>query len=224
MTTRTIVAISGGLNKPSSTRLLTDRLVEAAVSELKARGVQAQVEVVELRDHAHDTVNAMLSGFPSGDLKGVLERLAAADGVIAVSPIYTTGASGLFKSFVDIIEKEALTGMPVLLGATGGTARHSLALEYAIRPMFTYLRTDVVTTAVFVATDDWSGQADDVNPLPARISRAGRELAELVAARDETPGRPVRRRPLLRGDVLQTLSNAQPRSVPAAGALSHREW
>lgn len=185
MTARTIVAISGGLNKPSSTRLLTDRLVEAAVSELKARGVQAQVEVVELRDHAHDTVNAMLSGFPSGDLKGVLERLAAADGVIAVSPIYTTGASGMFKSFVDIIEKDALTGMPVLLGATGGTARHSLALEYAIRPMFTYLRTEVVTTGVFAATDDWSGQADDVNPLPARISRAGREFAELVAARDE---------------------------------------
>ncbi|MGC0249888.1 FMN reductase [Pseudactinotalea sp. Z1748] len=185
MTARTIVAVSGGLNKPSSTRLLTDRLVEAAVSELKARGVQAQVEVVELRDHAHDTVNAMLSGFPSGDLKGVLERLAGADGVIAVSPIYTTGASGLFKSFVDIIEKDALTGMPVLLGATGGTARHSLALEYAIRPMFTYLRTDVVTTAVFAATDDWSGRADDVNPLPARIRRAGREFAELVAARDE---------------------------------------
>lgn len=183
MTDRTIMAVSGGLGKPSSTRMLTDRLTEAATTALADREVSVEVETVELRDYAHEIVNAMLSGFATGELKDVLDRLSAADGLIAVSPIYTTGASGLFKSFVDVIDNQALTGMPVLLGATGGTARHSLALEFAMRPMFTYLRTDVATTAVFAATDDWAGAGDDVNPLPARITRAGREFAELVAAR-----------------------------------------
>ncbi|PFG40642.1 FMN reductase [Georgenia soli] len=183
MSERTIVAVSAGLGQPSSTRLLADRLSEAAVAELQARGVGATVENVELRDVAHEIVNAMLTGFPTGALREVMEKVTGADGLVLVTPLFTTTYSGLFKSFVDILDKDSLTDMPVLLGATGGTPRHSLALEYSMRPLMTYLRADVVTTSVFAATDDWAGEADTVNPLPSRIRRAGRELAEKVAAR-----------------------------------------
>jgi FMN reductase len=183
MSTRTIAVVTAGLSQPSSTRLLADRLAQATVDELAARGVTAQVRTIELRDIAHDVVNMMLTGFPSAALKDVLDTVTGADGVIAVTPLFTTTYSGLFKSFVDILDKDSLTGMPVLLGATGGTPRHSLALEYSLRPLFTYLRADVAATSVFAATDDWAGDADAVNPLPGRIRRAGRELAEMVAAR-----------------------------------------
>ena len=190
MSTRSIVVISAGLSQPSSTRLLADRLADATVTELAARGITANVEHVELRNTAHEVVNMTLSGFASGPLKDVLEKVAAADGVIAVTPIFSASYSGLFKSFVDILDKDALVGRPVLVGATGGTGRHSLALEYALRPLFAYLRADVAGTAVFAATDDWAdGGGDDVNPLPARIRRAGRELAEMVA--DREPSAPV---------------------------------
>jgi FMN reductase len=182
--TRRIAVVTAGLSKPSSTRLLADRLAQATVEELAARGVTAEVTTIELRDLAHDVVNAMLTGFPSGDLAGALETVTGADGVIAVTPLFTTTYSGLFKSFVDVLDKDSLTGMPVLLGATGGTPRHSLALEYSLRPLFTYLRADVASTSVFAATDDWAGEADRANPLPARIRRAGRELAEMVAVRE----------------------------------------
>ncbi len=184
MTERHLVVISAGLSDPSSTRLLADRLAQATVAELAARGVATTVENVELRDVAHDVMNMMLTGFAAGELSAVLDKVTGADGVIAVTPLFTTTYSGLFKSFVDILDKDALVGMPVLLGATGGTLRHSLALEYSVRPLFTYLRADVATTSVFAATDDWAGAADDVNPLPARIRRAGRELAEMVADRE----------------------------------------
>lgn len=183
MTTRTIAVVSAGLGQPSSTRLLADRLAEAAVTELAAQGHEAEVVAFELRDVAHDITNAMLTGFPTGDLREMLETVTGADGVIVVTPIFTTSYSGLFKSFVDIIDKEALTDVPVLIGATGGTPRHSLATEHAIRPVFTYLRADVVTTAVFAATDDWAGEGDSVNPLPGRIRRAGTELANKIAGR-----------------------------------------
>jgi FMN reductase len=182
--TRSLVVVTAGLSKPSSTRLLADRLAQATGEELAARGLTAEVTTIELRDVAHDVVNAMLTGFPSGDLAGAIESLTRADGVIAVTPLFTTTYSGLFKSFVDILDKDSLVGMPVLLGATGGTPRHSLALEYSVRPLFTYLRADVASTSVFASTDDWAGQADAANPLPARIRRAGRELAEMVAARE----------------------------------------
>jgi len=183
MSERTIVAVSAGLGQPSSTRLLADRMSEAAVAELHARGVDAVVENIELRDVAHEIVNAMLTGFPTGALREVLQKVTGADGLVLVTPLFTTTYSGLFKSFVDILDKDSLTDMPVLLGATGGTPRHSLALEYSMRPLLSYLRADTVTTSVFAATDDWAGEADTVNPLPSRIRRAGRELAEKVASR-----------------------------------------
>ncbi|WP_127131819.1 FMN reductase [Georgenia sp. SYP-B2076] len=184
MSERTIVVISAGLGQPSSTRLLGERLAEATVAELQARAVGATVEHVELRDVAHEIINAMLTGFATGELKTVIEKVTSADGVIAVTPLFTTTYSGLFKSFIDILDKDSLVDMPVLLGATGGTPRHSLALEYSMRPLMTYLRADVATTTVFAATDDWAGEADTVNPLPRRIRRAGRELAEMVADRE----------------------------------------
>jgi len=186
MNERTIVVVSAGLSQPSSTRLLADRLAEATVTELAGRGLVAQVRHVELRDLAHDVVNAMLTGFPSGDLAAAVEAVTGADGLVVVTPVFTASYSGLFKSFVDILDKDALVGVPVLLGATGGTARHSLALEYALRPLFAYLRADVQPTAVFAATDDWAaaGSEGPDGTLPARIRRAGRELATAVAGRE----------------------------------------
>jgi FMN reductase len=188
---RTIAVVHAGLGQPSSTRLLADRLADATVRELEALGHDVTVEVVELRDHGHAIIDAMLTGFPTGDLADAIETITHADAVIAVTPLFTTTYSGLFKSFVDILDKEALTGMPVLLGATGGTPRHSLALEYSLRPLFTYLRADVVTTSVFAATDDWahaahgSGHDGAGSSLSGRIERAGRSLAALVFARGE---------------------------------------
>ena len=183
MPTRTIAVVSAGLSRPSSTRMLADRLAQATTDALTERGVTAETVTIELRDLAHDITNAMLTGFPTGELRTALEIVTGADGIVAVTPVFMTSYSGLFKSFVDVIDKDALREVPVLMGATGGTPRHSLATEYAMRPLFAYLHADVVSTAVFAATDDWAGQGDDVNPLPARIRRAGRELAARVAAR-----------------------------------------
>ncbi|GIJ10142.1 FMN reductase [Micromonospora andamanensis] len=179
MTTRTIAVVSAGLSQPSSTRLLADQLAAATRDELVRHGEQVALRPVELREHAHDIVNHLLTGFPSEPLKQVLDEVTAADGLIAVSPIFNASYNGLFKSFFDLLDADTLGGRAVLIGATGGTARHSLALEHALRPMFTYLRAVVAPTAVFAAPEDWSGGAVD-GALSARIGRAGRELAELV--------------------------------------------
>jgi len=40
-------------------------------------------------------------------------------------------------------------GKPVLIAATGGTVRHSLALGHALRPLFAYLNAAVVATGVY---------------------------------------------------------------------------
>jgi FMN reductase len=71
----------------------------------------------------------------------------------------------------------------VLLGATAGTARHSLALEHAVRPLFSYLRALTVPTAVFAASEDWAGVD---RALAGRIDRAAGELADVVTGRPAT--------------------------------------
>ena len=125
----------------------------------------------------------VVAGFPNGNLRTALDTVAGADGLIAVTPIFSASYSGLFKTFFDVLDRDALTGKPVLVGATAGTARHSLALEHALRPLFAYLRTIVVPTAVFAAAQDW-GSGDATNrDLVRRIERAAGELADLVARR-----------------------------------------
>ncbi|PPF12506.1 NADPH-dependent FMN reductase [Rathayibacter sp. AY1F6] len=181
MDTRRITVLSAGLSQPSSTRLLADRLADAAESSLTEQGFAVERSVVELRDLAHDVTNNLLTGFASPALQTALDAVTGADGLIAVTPIFTTSYSGLFKSFVDVLDTEALRGLPVLLAATGGSPRHSLAVDYAMRPLFTYLHAAPLATTVFAATDDWGGATEDGRALPSRIERAGRELADQAA-------------------------------------------
>ncbi|MGY1671530.1 FMN reductase [Geodermatophilus sp. SYSU D00710] len=190
MTTRTLAVVSAGLSTPSSTRLLADRLTAATVDALRERGEDAVVEVVELREHARDLADAFVTGFPNSALRAAIDTVTGADAVIAVTPVFTASYSGLFKSFADVLEKDALTGKPVLLGATAGTARHSLVLEHAMRPLFAYLRAVTVPTAVFAASEDWAGGDGVSGELAARITRAAGELADVVTGRPAT-ARPV---------------------------------
>ena len=184
MNRRSLVVISAGLSQPSSTRLLADQLAAATREELTRNGVTVDVQMTELRDHAHDLMNHLLTGFPSTRLKEVIDAVAAADGLIAVTPIFNASYSGLFKPFFDVVDDTMLSDKPVLIGATGGTARHSLALEHALRPMFTYLHAVVMPTAVFAATEDWAGRTVDT-ALRGRVRRAGRELSDQMVRRDE---------------------------------------
>ena len=184
MSVRRLAVVSAGLSEPSSTRLLADRLADATTRSLRERGVEASVEVVELREYAHDLANNLLTGFPGPDLQRAVDTVVGADGLVAVTPIFTASYSGLFKTFFDVLESESLAGKPVLAAATGGTPRHSLALEHAVRPMFAYLRSVVVPTAVYAASEDWgSGSGGDSRSLTDRINRAADELAGLIVQR-----------------------------------------
>lgn len=184
MSTRRVAVVSAGLRRPSSTGLLADRVTHAAVAELRERGVEAEVERLELRTVAHEVVDAMLTGFASGPLREHLDFLDGADALIVVTPVHGASFAGLFKSYLDVVETGTLSAMPTILAATGGTARHSLALEYALRPLFAFHRADVVPTAVFAATEDW-GDGDAAGALTARIRQAGRELADATDQRGQ---------------------------------------
>jgi len=176
-----LVVVSAGLSVPSSTRLLGDRLA-AATGE---RTSLDEIRVIELRDLAVEIAHNLTAGFPGPELSAALDAVKSADGLIVVTPVFSASYSGLFKSFFDVLDQDALAGKPVLIAATAGSARHSLVLEHALRPLFAYLHAVVVPTGVFAASEDWGG----TDGLGDRIARAAAELAALMTglARPSAP-------------------------------------
>ena len=181
---RRVVVVSAGLSDPSSTKLLADLLGEAVTRLATERDAAVEVVHVELRALAHGLTDALLTGFASGDVAEAQAQVAAADAVVAVTPVFSASYSGLFKTFFDVLEPGTLDGVPVLVAATAGTARHSLVLDHVLRPLFSYLHALVLPTGVFAASEDWAGQgagggADSA--LRTRIDRAAGELVDRLA-------------------------------------------
>jgi len=180
-----LVVVSAGLSNPSSTRLLADQLTAATVEALE----DVEVTHVEVRDLAHQLTDHLLTGFPGPELAAAQQAVREADGLIVVTPVFAASYSGLFKTFFDVLDADSLDGTPVLVAATAGTARHSLVLEHALRPLFAYLHAVVVPTGVFAATDDFAG-----TDLDTRVTRAAGELAVLMGKVSNVDGAGPRRR------------------------------
>lgn len=174
-----IAVVTAGITEPSATRLLADRLAAATVAALGGPS-RAAVEVIDVRDIAHDVTNHVLTGFASPELAERLDTVTAADAVIVSTPIYSASYSGLFKMLVDVLPPGSLRDKPVLLGATGGTARHSLAIDHGLRPLFAHLGALVAPVAVFAAAEDWG--STEAGRLGDRIERAGAAFARLLTA------------------------------------------
>jgi len=170
-----LVVVSAGTSDPSSTRLLADRAAERVVALAAGHQNTVTVSVIELREISADISTALVSGLITPKLRKAVDALGEADGVIASTPVYKAGPSGLFTSFFDVLDNDLLIGKPVVLAATAGTARHALVADDQMRPLFAYLRTLTAPTSLFAAPEDWSDPA-----LNTRIDRAARELVLLM--------------------------------------------
>lgn len=180
METRRVVVVSGGMGMPSSSRMLADQLGRAAQREFERADVLTEITTIELRELAVDIANNMVTGFAPPALAAALKSVSDADALVVVTPVFSGSYSGLLKSFFDVLDNTALDGMPVLIAATGGSVRHSLMLDHAMRPLFTYLRARVVSTGVYAGPEDWGAGSNGAPALDQRISRAASELAGMV--------------------------------------------
>jgi FMN reductase len=172
-----IVVINAGVSDPSSTRMLADRIAQRSVDRLKDLGRTVSISMIDLAPIATDIAKAVVAGFTNEAVSEALGKIAKADAVIAATPVYKAGISGLFKSFVDLMDNDLLIARPMVLAATAGTSRHAMVLDDQMRPLFAFMRALPVPTSVFAAPEDWAS-----TDLGRRIDRAGAELASFVAA------------------------------------------
>ena len=170
-----LAVVSAGTGDPSSTRLLADRTAERAAAVAAGHGNAVTVSGIQLREISADISAALVSQLVRPKLGNAIETLGEADGIIASTPVYKAGPSGLFTSFFHVLDNDLLIGKPVVLAATAGTARHALVADDQMRPLFAYLRTLTAPTSLFAAPEDWGDPA-----LNMRIDRAARELVLLM--------------------------------------------
>ncbi len=177
---RRLVVITAGTGEPSSTRMLADRIAQRTVELLRETGTDASAGVIELRPLAVDIARASVAGLPSEQLQAAIEHISSADAIIAATPVYKAGISGLFKSFIDVLDDDLLIAKPVLLAATAGSSRHALVVDEQMRSLFAYMRALTLPTSVFASPEDWGA-----SELGDRIGRSATELAVLVRAEIE---------------------------------------
>lgn len=175
MTTFTVAVVHAGVSDPSSTALLASRVQGRIHSLAQERGHDVVTHVVELRSLLPELPAALASQHLGPRFLEAIEVLRGADAIVAAAPVYKAGASGLFTSFIQVLDNDLLIGTPVVLAATGGSARHALVVDQEMRALFAFLRTLVVPTSLYASTEDWTDSG-----LKDRIDRAAFEAVTLM--------------------------------------------
>lgn len=103
---------------------------------------------IEARDIAPEAL--VYAQFEHPDIQHVYDELQRADGVVIVSPVYKASYSGLLKSLLDLLQRDALANKAVLPLFTGGTQAHVLVIDYALRPVLRALEATTILPGRFV--------------------------------------------------------------------------
>jgi FMN reductase len=162
-----LVAVSGGLQRPSR----TGALVEHLAAEIATR-LPVATHVVHLGDVAPGLACSLDRRQLPADVEAHLSAIESADALIVASPVYRASYSGLFKHFFDFVGQDALVDVPVLLAATGGSDRHALVLDTALRPLFSFFQALTLPIGVYASPGDFDDYRVTSAPLQARIALA----------------------------------------------------
>ncbi|MEV4561046.1 NADPH-dependent FMN reductase [Kitasatospora sp. NPDC049285] len=117
---------------------------------------------------------------------GLLDRLADADAVVLVTPVYHAGYSALLKGVLDGLPGDALAGKAVALAANGSGPRSGSAVCDQLRTVARAMGGWVVPTQVAGCPDDFlpagGAPAAPTPELAERCAQVAAELQRLAAA------------------------------------------
>jgi FMN reductase len=170
-----LTVVNAGISEPSSTRRLAQEVSEKAQAYLEVRGKEVTVEMITLRDLADDIAKGSVNDKYGERLDSAIASVGAADGLVVASPIYKASYSGLFKAFWDLVPRDAIINMPVVLAATGGSNRHALVPDVVMRGLFAFFRAVPTATSLMATKEDFG-----TPELEKRERRAAGELGALM--------------------------------------------
>lgn len=172
-----VAVVTAGTSDPSTTTMLAQRIADKFANIAAQNGRDVQIRVVNLRLIAADIMTALVSQHVSEELQAASDIMRDADAIVAATPVFKAGPSGLFSAFFQVLDNDLLIGTPVALAATAGSPRHALVIDDQLRGVFAYLRTVTTPTSLFAAPDDWTS-----SDLGSRVTRQATELFALAQA------------------------------------------
>jgi len=177
-----LVAVSGGLQRPSRTLVLVEEIV-AALSV----AIPLDVRLIELGELAPAVGCAVYRNQLPPEARTHIEAIEAADALVVASPVFRGSFTGLFKHLFDLIGQDALIDKPVLLAATGGSERHSLVIEHQLRPLFAFFQALTLPLGVYASERDFDGYGIASTALRQRIALAVERASPWLAERKASP-------------------------------------
>jgi FMN reductase len=162
-----VVAVSGGLQRPSKTLVLTKAIVSAF-----GEALPIEAQFVELGEIGPRLAGVVHRGQLPPDVDACVRRIECADLLVVASPVFRGSYSGLFKHLFDFVHHEALIDVPVLLAATGGGNRHALVIDHQLRPLFSFFQARTLPLGIYASEQDFNGYEIDSDALRARVQLA----------------------------------------------------
>ncbi|WP_260675728.1 FMN reductase [Comamonas aquatica] len=176
-TTRTlrIVAVSGGLQRPSKSAALAEHLLDLIADE-----IPCQQRLIEIGEIAPQLAGAVLRSHLPTALQQTLAAVEQADVLVVATPVFRGAYTGLFKHFFDFIDQSALIDKPVLLAATGGSERHALVIDHQLRPLFSFFQACTLPLGVYATDKDFVNYRLEDDALIARAYLAVQRALPLI--------------------------------------------
>jgi FMN reductase len=137
-----IVILAGSPSLSSRTVALTEHLADL----LRADG--HDVRLVRVRELPAEALLGADTGDPA--IAEVVTAITEADALVVASGVYKAAYSGVLKTLLDLLPGNALSGKVILPILIGGAPVHTLALDYALRPVLAALGASHVTLGCFL--------------------------------------------------------------------------
>lgn len=192
-----VVVVNGSPSARSKTGSLAD-----LITETLAGLVPIEVHRVDVHALGVGFTGAATRSDVSAPIEAELQAIERADLLIAATPVYRGSYPGMFKHLFDLVDQYALANKLVILAATGGSDRHALVIEHALRPLFAFFQAAVAPVGYYVNAGDFDGtiilNADvysriqvgltDIRPqLEAAREPASADARDLERASGSTP-------------------------------------
>ncbi|AXN36980.1 NADPH-dependent FMN reductase [Peribacillus butanolivorans] len=125
--------------------------------------------------------------YNSEDIIKLSEKIQEARGIIIGSPVYKASYTGVLKALIDLLPEGAFKNKPVLPIMIGGSNRHLLAIDYALKPLISILKGEPLQGLYFV-----DKEIDKQNPespikdgeLVDRVQSQVQEFVEAIQLRN----------------------------------------
>lgn len=146
-----VVAVSGGLQRPSRAATLCEHLLD-----LIGEVAHSDRHLIELGGLAPQLAGALWRSQLPDAVERELATVEQADVLVVATPVYRGSYTGLFKHFFDFIDQDALVDTPILLAATGGSERHALMIDHQLRPLFSFFQARTLPLGVYATDRDFA--------------------------------------------------------------------